>query len=114
MNDNDYIELTEKVNNNIVCIEKSLVFNPSFYDYVIDPIMKYHTRIEDFFIPYGIYECKNRFSVYIPEEYSLDIDVFVVKSTTSNLPACLSEFELIDVDIEEFVKSKERIKTEWR
>ncbi len=52
--------------------------------------------------------------MYIPEEYSLDIDVFVVKSITSNLPACLLEFELLDVDIEEFVKSKGRIKTEWR
>ncbi len=100
MCENYFLYLAAAVEGNIVCIDKILYYNQRFFDYVIDPVFKFHVCLEESLIPYALHDAYLGYFIYWPEKYSSLSDIVVLKSDISTLYPCLVEFKTIDIDVD--------------
>lgn len=100
MCENNFLYLSRVIEGNITCVDKNLYYNQRFYDYVIDPVFKFHVSIEEPLIPYVLHDANLSYYIYLPEKYSTMSDIVVLKNTVSKLHSCLREFKTFDIDVD--------------
>lgn len=93
------INLHSFVKDNIVCVEKSLFYDSDFFEKILDWLLLDHVHIElPDYVPYLLYDCNNRFNIYIPANVRNLSDVVSIVYNKAELPSCLMEFPSLTKD----------------